>query len=201
MLALVCIALLLSTRLGVTRNFKNLWRAVPSAPNVRSGRPGIPDLPVLLPGATCKQALELLGRPTEESEYVNLWTEHDFELTAAKNSKCVLTGIEVRVADSHYALTRDGVALGEDTITDAEPVLRFRMGADSESVEAPEGNWKATITLDRKPGFAFTSTCGAILPGVSIDRMDRDPVFDDFRSRRIAEFSLEAVASPGHDVP
>jgi hypothetical protein len=155
---------------------------------------GISQIPELLPGATCEKAIEVFGRPTEESEYVLSWDKENFEVIAAKNSRCILTSIEARVQAGHTARTADGVTLGATSVADAERMLRSRIMNDSEAVEAPEGNWAATITLGPDVSYPYKSTYRSVLGHGVADGTKRDPVFGDFRSLTVSEHSLEMVA-------
>lgn len=149
-------------------------------------------LPDLLPGTTCAQALNVLGRPEEDGDYTMFWKKRGFEVTVGKNSACVLTGIEFRVVDGYSVVTNDGVALGKSTLAEADRILSSRNGA--KSTESPEGNWAATITLSPSSKFLFKTTYRAVFaPGVA-EKMGRDPEFDDFRNIDVTEYSLEIAA-------
>ena len=98
------------------------------------------------------------------------------------NSKCVITGIDVEVKPGHRAITSDGITLGLDTVADAERILQLRIKVDSESVEAPEGNWDAMISVSPTSNVPFKTIYRALLKKDAADRMSHDPAFDDFRN-------------------
>lgn len=148
----------------------------------------------LLPGDTCERATELYGKPTEKDEYGGTWETQDLKVFVGANSKCVITGIDVEVKSDHHAITLDGIRLGVDTVADAERILQPRINGDSESVEAPEGNWDAMISIGPTTNFPYQTIYRAKLDAKMVDQLNRDPVFDDFRGRFVTEYSLDSAA-------
>jgi hypothetical protein len=140
-----------------------------------------------------------MGRPSEENTYVLFWENQDLEVSAAKSSECALTSIEFRVKVGREAVTDDGVVLGKTTVAEGQRILQPRMGAESESVEAPEGNWEALIVLTPRPGFSYKGTYRAFLSERQAGLLSHDPVFDDFRLLPVMGYGVEMVAST--DVP
>jgi hypothetical protein len=94
-----------------------------------------------------------------------------------------------------------------DKFSDVERILQQRIRNDSESIEAPEGNWAATITVDPGPDLALpnfpirVTYRVALSPEVNdrIDQSGREPVLDDFRSLSVQEYRLKAIAPPSSD--
>lgn len=154
----------------------------------------VPQLPVLLPGETCDKATEALGEPQKQDEFVRTWREKDFTVYASVDSKCVLTSIAITVETGHKVRTADGVTLGMSTLANAERILRPRIKGDSESVEAPEGNWAAMISIGPAPDVPYKVTYRAALKQGAADQMSHDPVFDDFRNLPVSDYSLEMGA-------
>jgi hypothetical protein len=177
-----------------------LLRSVPRKET--SGNPESTHVPKLLPGATCNQAKQLLGVPSEEDTYILFWSKPAFEASAAKNSECTLTSIRFRARPGHRVLTADGITLGRTTVAEAEQLLRSRLGTDAEIVDAPEGNWEALIALAPKGDFSYRGTSGfsykgtyfAFLSDHQARLLSHDPVFDDFRGLPITEHDIELVA-------
>jgi hypothetical protein len=167
--------------------------AVPST-SPKPAEEVVPQVPKLYPGDTCEKAISVLGKPTEENQYVLTWQKIDFRVTAAKDSKCVLTDVGTQAEFGHRVLTDDGVILGVSTLADAERILQPRIKEDSESVEAPEDNWSAMISIGPTLNAPYKVTYRADLKPGAADRMSHDPVFDDFRNLPVNEYSLEMVA-------
>jgi len=154
-------------------------------------------IPVLLPGETCAKAIEVFGNPTEENQYGLSWKKSNISIAADKGPKCVLNGILVWVGAGQKALTQDGVILGKSTLADAERSLRPYIDKDSESVDAPEGNWRAMISIRPAPHARYKVTYRADLSQKTADRMSRDPVFDDFRDVPVTEYDLDIAGLAG----
>ena len=178
--------------LPTTTISQKVTAATSSSPTPAEGV--VSQVPRLVPGDTCERATELYGKPTEKDEYGGTWATADVKAFVGANSKCVITGIDVEVKAGHRAITSDGIKLGLDTVADVERILQSRIKADSESVEAPEGNWDAMISVGPTPDFPYKTTYRAKLDSKKVDRMNRDPSFDDFRGQVVTEYSLEQAA-------
>jgi len=148
-------------------------------------------VPVLLPGDTCEKAEGALGKPMEEDEYSRTWKKQDFMITATTDSACHLTGISIAVIKGHKALTVDGVTLGATTLADAEKILKKPLIEPSESVEAAEGHWSATLQLGPVPGMPFKTAYSAYSD--EADAMHHDPTMSDFRDLPITQYNLAVV--------
>ena len=151
------------------------------------------QIPNLIPGDTCDKAGEALGKPTEEDQYFRSWKKPDFLLTATADSACHLTSIEISVPTGHKALTVDGITLGASTLADSERILGNGLTEGSESVEAPEGNWVGILQLDPSPGKPYKVSYRAPLALGKAEALGHDPVFSDFRSLPVTEYSVEMV--------
>lgn len=154
-------------------------------------------VPVLLPGETCARAMELFGKPTEENQFGLTWNKPDLLIAADKGPKCVLNGIGITVEGLRKALTPEGMILGTTTLADAERILGPHLAKNSESVEAPEGNWDAMISFRPATDARYKITYRAFLGRETADRMSRDPVFDDFRMLPVTQYDLDFVAQVG----
>jgi hypothetical protein len=201
--AIVVVCLCVAIPLWKTRNSVKSYKPVaephsdvkakaPIAPNEASAEPA--RIPALIPGDTCDKAGEALGKPTEENQYFRSWKKQDFLITATADSACHLTSIEISVPAGHEALTVDGITLGRSTLADAEHILGKRLTEGSESVEAPEGNWVGILQLDPSPDMPYKASYRAPLALDKARAMNHDPVFSDFRSLPVTEYSLEMVA-------
>jgi hypothetical protein len=160
-------------------------------PVATPGRDEVFKIPLLLPGETCARAIEVFGKPTEEDQLGLSWKKSDLSIAVDKGPKCVLNGTLIWVGAGHKALTQDGVILGMSTLADAERILRPYIDKDSESVDAPEGNWRATISIRPAPDARYKVSYRADLSQKTADRMGRDPVFDDFRNLPVTEYGLD----------
>ena len=151
------------------------------------------QIPPLIPADTCDKASHLLGKPTQEGEYFRSWKKEDFLLTATADLACHLTSIEVSVPTGQKALTVDGITLGATTLADSEHILGNRLTDGSESVEAPEGNWVGILQLGPSPDKPYKVSYRAPLTLGKVEALGHDPVFSDFRSLPVTEYSLEMV--------
>jgi hypothetical protein len=87
----------------------------------------------------------------------------------------------------------DGLILGATTLADAEKILRKPLIEPSESVEAAEGHWSATLHLGPVPGMPFKAAYSTGFDDKA-DAMNHDPTISDFRDLPITGYSLEMTA-------
>ena len=174
----------------------NLIKAENTAPAAKpSSLPALANvsqIPKLVPGDTCEDAERALGKPMEKDTFSRTWETRGFVIGATTDSTCHLTYISIGVITGHKALTDDGITLGETTLAEAEKILRKRLVEPSESVDAAEGHWSATLHLAPAPGMPFKAAYSAYSD--KADAMPRDPTISDFRDLPITGYSLEMVA-------
>jgi len=152
-------------------------------------------VPLLVPGDTCAKADKTLGKPMEEDKYSRSWKSQDFFITASIDSDCHLTGVGITVLEGHKGLTVDGVTLGSSTLADAEKMLGKRLTEGSESVEAGEGHWAASLELNVAAGMPYSAAYRAYMADDKAEAMNRYPIFSDFRDLPITQYSLKMVSS------
>jgi hypothetical protein len=151
------------------------------------------QVPKVVPGETCEEAEKALGKPMEKDEFSRTWQTQDFVISATTDTTCHLTDIGITVIKGHKALTADGIILGATTLADAEKILRKQLAEPSESVEAAEGHWLATLHLAPGPGMPFKAAYGAYIASDEADAMPHDPTISDFRDLPITQYNLEMV--------
>jgi hypothetical protein len=178
----------------------NLTKAENSAPAAKpSSLPALANvsqIPQLAPGDTCEKAEKALGKPMEKDTFSRTWETQDFVITATTDSACHLTGVSIAVTTGHKALTVDGIILGATTLADAEKILRKPPVEPSESVEAAEGHWSATLQLGPAPGMPFTAAYSAYIACDKADAMNHDPLISDFKDLPITQYNLGGWPRP-----
>ena len=152
----------------------------------------VSQIPKVVPGDTCEEAEKALGKPMEKDKFSRTWETQDFVITATTDSTCHLTYISIGVTIGHKALTVDGITLGATTLADAEKILRKQLIEPSESVEAAEGHWSATLQLGPVPGISFKTAYSTGFDDKT-DAMNHDPTISDFRDLPITGYSLGMV--------
>jgi len=176
-------------------NFTKAENAAPAAkPSSLRALANVSQIPKVVPGDTCEEAERALGKPMEKDKFSRTWQTLDFVITATTDSTCHLTGISIAVTTGHKALTVDGIVLGATTLADAEKILRKSSVEPSESVEAAEGHWSATLHLGPVPGRPFKASYSTGLDDKA-DAMNHDPTISDFRDLPITRYSLD-MATP-----
>jgi hypothetical protein len=173
----------------------NSTKAENTAPAARpSSLPALANvsqIPKLVPGDTCEEAEKALGKPMEKDKFSRTWETKDFVITATTDSTCHLAGISIAVITGHKALMADGLILGATTLADAEKILRKPLIEPSESVEAAEGHWSATIQFGPSPGMPFKTAYSAYSD--KADSMNHDPTISDFKDLPVTQYNLETV--------
>jgi hypothetical protein len=176
-------------------NFTKAENAAPAAkPSSLPALANVSQIPKLVPGDTCEEAEKALGKPVEKDKFSRTWETRDFVITATTDSTCHLTGISIAVTTGHKALTVDGIVLGATTLADAEKTLRKSLVEASESVEAAEGHWSATLRFGPAPGMPFKAAYSTGFDDKA-DAMNHDPTISDFRDLPITGYSLDMAAS------
>jgi hypothetical protein len=172
----------------------NVENTAPAAtPGSLTAVTNVSQIPKVVPGDTCEDAERALGKPIEKDNFSRTWKKRDFVITATADSTCHLTGISIAVTTGHKVLTADGIILGATTLADAEKILRKPLAEPSESVEAAEGHWSATLQLGPAPRMAFKAAYSAYSD--KADALNRAPTISDFRDLPITQYSLDVATS------
>lgn len=156
------------------------------------------SIPKFLPGETCEKVTAVLGEPSTKDQYGITWKKQDFEVAAGATPDCVLTSVIVFVSPGHTIATQDGIVIGKTTVADIERIFKARIAPNSESIDAPEGEWELNIELKATPEAPYQESYSTFLHQKPSERNKveaRDPVLADFENLPVTSYSVDRVPS------
>ena len=156
------------------------------------------SIPKFLPGETCEKVTGILGVPSTKDQYGMTWKKQGFEIAAGTTPDCVLTNVSVFVSPGHTIATQDGIVIGKTTMADIERIFKARIASNSESIDAPEGEWELNIELQATPEVPYKESYSTFLHQKPSERTKveaSDPVLADFQNLPVTSYSVDRVPS------
>ena len=169
-------------------------RAAVAAPFLFACTLAAQTLPAIKPGDTCEALRATYGQESQTDGPAHIWKlqSASVHVLVKPGGPCVAGSVQFSADPGHTFRTRDGIALGRDTVAEASVKLKGHINPTSFYFLRGEGKAYAMLVVPPTPAFPYKSTYGWELNPAAASRLQAPPKLTDFTSEPVTFYSLDA---------